>query len=500
MSHPIDPTSKSRQAPSKLASDTQPLNKRVWLIVVLLFITTVAGAHAARLVSFTADPVASDPAGLIRQSSHDVLSFEARLDRGAVHVGSDGEVHLELTARGAPLQERAMLRRPTDVIVVLDRSGSMEGDPLSKALAAIRELVKQLGEQDRFSLIAYSDGSDLVIPLERASATAQAGWLRRLGSFGAGGGTNMSAGLDRAHELAEATREVGRVARVVLLSDGHANQGDATPEGLSRRSARAVAGEYVLSTVGVGEGFDERLMTRLADEGTGNFYYVPHVEVLAGIFKDEFESARETLASALEIRIETPKGVQVVEAAGYPIEHQPGYALVRPGALFAGQERKIWVTLRIPAAEAGSVALGGIRLDYTLASGGVRKELALPQLPSISAVLDETQFVASLDKDAVATHHAEDMVNRVRQSVSELVARGEYEAAKDRLDSVDYSELRSLGYAAESTESFEDVQEIKKEVERAQAAPAADQMKVRSHLGKQLYEAGTDGRRQGAKR
>jgi len=495
MSHPIETKSTSKSPFTSEAART-----RVWLIVALLFITTLAAAHAARLAAFTADPDSTDPGDLLRQAARDTLSFEGRLDRGAVHVGGDGEVHLELTARGAELPERSILRRPTDVVVVLDRSGSMGGDPLTKALAAIRELVGQLSAEDRFALITYSNGSDLVVPLGLASETARDVWIGRLGTIGADGGTNMSAGLDRAHDLVSATRAAGRVARVVLLSDGHANQGDATPEGLSQRSARAVSGEYVLSTVGVGEGFDERLMTRLADAGTGNFYYVPHVEVLAGIFSDEFESARETVASALEIRIETPGGVQVVDAAGYPIEVLPGHAILRPGALFAGQERSFWVTLRVPAAQAGLVELGDVRLDYRLASGGARRELHLPRLPAISAVVDEERFVASLDKDAVATHHAEDMVNRIRQSVSELVSRGEYEAAKGRLDDVDYSELSALGYAAESTGSFRDIQEIKKEVERAAAAPATDQMKVRNQLGKQLYEEGTDGRRKGAKR
>ncbi len=473
---------------------------RVALIVAVLFMMTLAAAQAARFGVGAADPIPTDPSGLFRQAVRDSLSFEGRLDRGAVQVGHGGEVHLELTARAAERPERVLMRRPTDVVVVLDRSGSMEGDPLTKALAAIRELVGQLGEDDRFALVTYANAADRMIPLETASAAARIRWSQRLLSVGAGGGTNMSAGLDQAHALVTASRAAGRVARVVLLSDGHANQGDASPEGLSRRSARAVSGEYVLSTVGVGEGFDERLMTRLADAGTGNFYYVPHVEVLAGIFADEFESARETLAQALEIRIDTPEGVEVVDAAGYPLEVHGDHALLRPGALFAGQSRSFWVTLRVPATQTGTVELGDVRLAYTPAGGGPRSELRLPALPAIRAVVDEERFVASLDRDAVMTHHAEETVNRVRQAVSDLVSKGDYAGAQQRLDDVDYRELRMLGIEAEETGSFADIQEIKKDVERAAAAPSSEQPKLRSQIGKQLYEAGTDGRRQGAKR
>jgi Ca-activated chloride channel family protein len=309
----------------------------------------------------------------------------------------------------------------------------------------------------------------------------------------------MAIGLDVAHDLVSNEHDSNRVGRVSLLSDGHANEGDASPEGLARRAGRATEGEYVVSTVGVGEGFDERLMSRLADAGTGNFYYVPHVEVLAGIFAEEFESARETVASALEIRIDTPSGVAVLDAAGYPLETRPEYVVVRPGSLYSGQKRSLWVTLRVPARHEGETVLGRVRLLYSTLDGE-RHEARLAQFPAIAAVVDQSVFVASLDKDAVETHHVEETVNRLRQSVSSLVSSGNYAAAKEKLDDVDFLELESLGYKAEETESYRAVEELKKAVDRAAAAPAAVQAEVRNQLGKSLYEAGTDGRRKGAKR
>lgn len=478
----------------------RPGRKRLVTIVALLFALTVAGAHAARLAT-RSDPGDAGPGGdLARSASHGAVGFAGRLDRGAVHVGSDGRVHLELTATGAAPALREAWRRPTDVVVVLDRSGSMQGDPLAKALAAIRELIGELDGEDRLALVAYANGAEDVLPLAPASGEARARWLARLATLGANGGTNMSAGLDRAHALLAAHRAPGRVARVLLLSDGHANQGDATPEGLARRATRAIPGEYVLSTVGVGEGFDERLMSRLADAGTGNFYYVPDVEVLAGIFADEFDAARETVASALEIRIDTPSGVEVLDAAGYPIEQRDGHAVIRPGALFAGQQRSFWVTLRVPAERAAEIPLGRVELAWTPVDGGARERLRLPALPTIEAVADASRFAASLDGEAVATHHAEEVVNRVQQSIAELVSRGDYGAARQRLDDVDFDELRAAGIAPEATESFVRIEEMKDELEKAAAAPAREQPALRNQLGKTLYEAGTDGRRKGAKR
>lgn len=490
----------TRHTEARGSSDAAVRARQLWTLAALLCVFTLGVAQAARLGEGPTHSGPVDPGELVRHATQDRLAFEGRLDRGAVHVGGNGEVHLELVARGFEAEERRLLRRPTDVVVVLDRSGSMQGAPLANAQAAIRELVGQLGVRDRFALVTYSNGAELVIPLAEASDAARRRFADRIGSIHADGGTNMAAGLDRAHSLLSESRLSGRMARVVLLSDGHANQGDATPEGLSRRSARAVSGEYVLSTVGVGEGFDERLMTRLADAGTGNFYYVPNVEVLAGIFEAEFAAARDTVASALEIRIDTPSGIEVLDAAGYPLERGADYAVLRPGALFAGQTRSFWVTLRVPAATPGRVDLGAVRLAYTPAEGGARRELRLPSLRAIDAVRDESTFVASLDKEAVATHHAEETVNRLRQTVSELVSRGDYGGARDELEEVDFDELRALGVDDESTASFAEIESIKREVDAAAAAPSAVQSKVRSQLGKKLYEAGTDGRRKGAKR
>ncbi len=495
----LDPQA-DQATPARPARSAKDRSRGI-LFVVLFALTigiTLAARYSAEATEYAGGGGAAGGA-LHRHAAQALVSLDGRLDRGAVHVGSDGLVHLELVATGSAPEAGLSIRRPTDVVVVLDRSGSMGGDPMQKALASIRELIGQLGSEDRLGLVTYSNQAELFIPLTKASSSERARWVASLHQIAPGGGTDMSAGLDRAHALVTASAEAGRVTRVLLLSDGHANQGDATPEGLSKRSGRAVSGEYVLSTVGVGEGFDERLMTRLADAGTGNFYYVPEVEVLGGIFGAEFDSARETVASALEIQIDTPRGVEVIDAAGYPLEVHANHVLIRPGTLFGGQERSFWVTLRVPASQVGRTELGEVKLRYSTLDGE-RTQLELAQFPAIEAVVDESAFVASLDKEAVKTHYLEDRVNRLRQSVSELVASGAYGEAQSRLDLVDFSELKSLGYEVEETDSFEAIEQLKDEVGRAAAAPAADQSEVRNRLGKRLYESGTDGRRKGAKR
>ncbi len=136
------------------STESEASRLRRGLIVALRFWLTLGGTVAMRLAAETnALPGLGQTGDLIQHVTQQALSFEGRLDRGAVHVGGDGLVHLELITTGASLPDLAVIRRPTDVVVVLDRSGSMGGDPMAKALAAIRELIGQLGHEDRFALV-----------------------------------------------------------------------------------------------------------------------------------------------------------------------------------------------------------------------------------------------------------------------------------------------------------------------------------------------------------
>ena len=148
--------------------ESEPPRPSRWLVIGLLFVLTLGGTYAARLAADTNAIDTKHGSDLERLAVRDAITFKGRLDRGAVHVGGDGLVHLELIAKGAELPERAASRRPTDVVVVLDRSGSMAGDPMAKALAAIRELVGQLGSDDRFALVTYAHGANVAIPLDFA--------------------------------------------------------------------------------------------------------------------------------------------------------------------------------------------------------------------------------------------------------------------------------------------------------------------------------------------
>jgi Ca-activated chloride channel family protein len=401
---------------------------RLALAGALLGATALAGARSAR----HAPPVPPGGATTVTAPGTGRVTFTGTLDRTSVLRGGDGVVRMELVMRAAPDAERATtVRRPTDLVIVLDRSGSMSGEKIESARAAVRELVGQLGPEDRFALVTYSNAASLTIPFTVASAEARASWLATVASVTADGGTNISGGLDLGMGLLEASRGAGRTARAILISDGLANDGDPTPEGLLRRAGRAARGEYVLSTVGVGSDFNEYLMTALADAGTGNYYYLRGGADLASVFAREFDAARTTVASALAVDVAPGDGVRVVDAGGYPLEQTGSGVRFRPGSLFAGQERRVWVTLAVPNASVGEHDLGHFTLAY--GDGADRATLALADLPRIACVAAEDDFYAGLDKEAWARSVVVDTYNKMQEEVAREVKEGRRDAALGRL-------------------------------------------------------------------
>jgi Ca-activated chloride channel family protein len=389
-------------------------------VAALLLAATVAAGAAAKLGRSAPAAGAAGPARSFAAASTGPIHFRGTLEGGAVLPARDRDVRLELVIGADAAPGPAAVRAPTDLVVVLDRSGSMLGEKMEQARAAVRALIANLGDADRFALVTYSDGAQIAIPLEGAAGRAR--WSAVVDAIRADGGTAMSVGLDRALDLVDAGRRPGRVPRVVLISDGLANQGDVSREGLLRRAARAARGEYALSTVGVGADFDEGLMAALADAGTGNFHFLASATGLDRVLASEFATARDTVASGLRVAIEPAPGVRVVDAAGYPLAREGAEVAFQPGALFSGQERRVWVTFEVPAHASGDVPLGRVALEYTAA--GERHRLVFTETPHVAAVADERRYFMALDTPTWERSVVVDQYNALRRSVAEAVKDG----------------------------------------------------------------------------
>jgi len=413
----------------------------------LLALATVAWKVLPATASTTATAPATPASTPAPPAQTGPVLFTGQLDRDSVMVGSDGQVRLELVME-SPVTPEVTARVPTDLVVVMDHSSSMSGEKMSQALAATRALVGHLQPEDRFALVDYASGASVAIPLEAATPANQARWAGVIDGVRAGGSTNISAALDRALALV-GERSPDRSARAVLISDGLPTMGDTTPEGLRQRARSFAAAEVPLTAAGVGADFDEFLMTSLADAGTGNYHYLASAHGLADVFADEFDTARETVASGLELTLKTAPGVEVVDAAGYPLARDADATRVAIGALYAGQRRSIWVTLRAPTDAEGELSLGEVALAYR--AEGAAGEVGLNDPLALARVADEDRWVAGVDAEAWGRAVITEEYSALKTAVSKQVKAGDRAAAVAAIDDYrarNYALNQKIGSAA----------------------------------------------------
>lgn len=485
----------SEQTPSSIRG-----RRAAIVLVALTAVFGVAyGAHTLRslpIVPAALPPLSQMPSTQgLEVATTDGISLITRLDRTRVQR-SDGIVRAELTL-AAERPEGDLPMAPTDVVVVLDCSSSMSGQKFVDAKAALDALLGRLRPEDRLSVVTYDTYARVAVALAPATATAVSGWREAFRDLRPGGSTNISEALDLAGGVVQARADHDRPARVLLLSDGEPTAGDTSPAGLVTRARRAAEQGYVLSAVGIGLGFNEVLMAGLADAGTGNFHSLVEPGGLDSILTAEFDASRATVASSLAVELRPAPGVRVVEAAGYPLERAGEVAVFRPGSLFAGQTRTVWVTLQAPTdrvlteADLGAVAVRFVREGQAVA-------LPLADLGAVSTAADEAAFVAGIDKKAWETSVVAGRFAEVEKQLAVYVRNGEAEAAQRVLNdyAMETAALnRGVGSAA-VTQHLVEVGVRQKALD--DAFTGANQAEKRNRFSKMNLSSGWNNSRGGA--
>ena len=190
-------------------------------------------------------------------------------------------------------------RKPAVLTLVVDNSGSMEGENLELVRAGLRRLVDNLNPGDRVALVGFSDDAWVV-----ASHGDRKALSNGIEAMEATNGTNAEAGLKLGYELAEESFRDGCSNRVILLSDGVANVGATGPEAILARIGHAANRGIELTTVGVGMNYNDEMLEQLADRGDGRYAYVDRPEESERLFVEELTGTLETVAEEARVQVE----------------------------------------------------------------------------------------------------------------------------------------------------------------------------------------------------
>ncbi|MEP6822639.1 MAG: VWA domain-containing protein [Chthoniobacterales bacterium] len=290
-------------------------------------------------------------------------------DRDYVYRAGPREMIVQVEIEGRKNDDGR--RAPMNLAVVLDRSGSMEGAKIEKARQAAAMAVDKLGDDDFFSLVTYDNETCLLIPPQRVGNRDNREAMKaRIHGIQPGGSTALYAGVVLGARQVRDRFAKERVNRVILLSDGIANSGPSSASELASLGRELRSDGIAVSTVGLGDDYNEDLMTALAEASNANYYYVKDAEKLPSVFAQELGSARSLLARSIVIRIEAPEGVRLKEIIGRPdIECHDRVAEIKMPELFGSEQRRFLVRCVAEEKGADSIEAAKVELNYAMLSG-----------------------------------------------------------------------------------------------------------------------------------
>ncbi len=284
--------------------------------------------------------------------------------------------HLAQLGFASNLDPRTWRRAPLNLVAVVDKSGSMSGDPLETVKASLRQVAGQMSARDQMSIVLYGDTSHVHLAPTSLSKKDQV--LAAIDGIQSAGSTAMEEGLRVGFDVAQRTSGAFRgTTRVMLFTDERPNVG-ATDAGSFMGMARAGSRRGVgMTTVGVGTHFGAELATAISSVRGGNLFFFPDVAAMKQRFVKDFDTMVTELAHDMKLVVEPNPGFRLVGLYGLPgelVKRTPSGGLEmaletvflsrEAGGIFFG-----FAPDTHGAIATGSGAVGRAVLAYTDASG-----------------------------------------------------------------------------------------------------------------------------------
>ena len=209
-------------------------------------------------------------------------------------------------------------RKPSNLVFLVDVSGSMNGaDRLGLVQSSFKMLTEELNENDRISLVTYASGDKIVF--EGLSGDDKKEITEKVEDLFASGGTNGSAGIQTAYEIAEKYYIEGGNNRIILATDGDLNIGITDEGSLTKLVKEKAKSGVELSVLGFGWGnISDSRMEALADNGNGNYNYIDSINEAKKVLVDEMGGTLFTVAKDVKFQLEfNPAMVKGYRQIGY---------------------------------------------------------------------------------------------------------------------------------------------------------------------------------------
>jgi hypothetical protein len=225
--------------------------------------------------------------------------------------------HVNVQIKSGP-HSGTQTKLPCELFIVLDSSGSMAGaNKWNNAISAIEHIIRNMNSDDKLHLVQYNSVSSVVFE----NADDQQTMLKALHALYPSGGTNLMAGFDQVIPLLKKYSDRFTVKRLFILSDGQINEG-VTDHELLLKEVTNIKNTYdvTICSFGIGYDFDEKLMTNIADHGSGDYFFIKGAESMDKVVGIAYRGFQNLMGINAYLKVTTKYDVQIVDIYGYEMK------------------------------------------------------------------------------------------------------------------------------------------------------------------------------------
>ena len=365
--------------------------------------------------------------------SSNMVQLRVTPGRPAITQSQDPQIVyllIEASPAGIPNADIAL---PVNLGFILDRSSSMRGERLHQVKEACNNVINHLSRQDYFSLVAFNDRAEVIVPCQRPNDKDQI--KRAIGMIEARGGTEMATGMQMGlQEVARPVMSRG-VSRLVLLTDGRTYGDEGRCVEIARRAQAKGIG---ITALGVGDEWNEDLMETIAASENSRTEYITNAQQIMAVFSEELSRLQNVVAQKVELRFHMHPEAEVrslyrVRPFIAPLTAQPhSETLWRlPLGEWVGRDDQIFLLeMVMPPLPPGPQTVMRLEMSYEVPS--VSSQPMLSQVDIQLPVKPAEQIRP--DVDGVVKHWLERTVAyRLQASAWEQVEQGNIEEATKKL-------------------------------------------------------------------